>query len=111
MGLAICTAYASTFASWGFLVLSSGTRALGTVVPTWWSWPPPPLELVDRLVVVDPASSTGCEWGDEAANENCVQTSVSAGDGGVLGTVTLSKASSGSLWLLTHAAPGETDGA
>jgi hypothetical protein len=51
------------------------------------------MELIDRLVEDDFASSTGCEWGDKAADENRAWTSVLASDGGVLGAVTLSKAS------------------
>jgi hypothetical protein len=68
-------------------------RAPGIAVPAWWLWPPPPSEVVDKLVVDDPTSSTGYEWGDEAADENRALTPVSAADGGILGVATLSKAS------------------
>jgi hypothetical protein len=74
-------------------VLLCVTRAPGTVVLAGWSWPPPPLELVGRLVADDPASSTDCEWGDEAANENRALTPVLVADGSVLGVVYKSKAS------------------
>jgi hypothetical protein len=84
---------ASLIRSRWFLVLSYGMRAPGTAVPAWWSWPPPPSELVDRLVAADFASTTGCEWGDKTVDENRARTSVLAGDGGVLSAVTLSKAS------------------
>jgi hypothetical protein len=77
-----------------FLVLSCGTRAPRTVVLAWWSWPPPMLELIDRLVVVNPASSTGCcEWGHKTTDENHALTPVLAGNGSVFGAVTLLKAS------------------
>jgi hypothetical protein len=59
-----------------FLVLSYGMRAPGSAVLAWWSWSPPPSELVDRLVVNDFVSSTGYEWGDKAADENCALTPV-----------------------------------
>jgi hypothetical protein len=39
--------------------------------------------LVNRLDANDFASSTGCEWGDKAADENRALTPILAGDGGV----------------------------
>jgi hypothetical protein len=50
-------------------------------------------ELVDRLAAVNPASSTGCEWGDKTTDENHALTLFLAGDGIVLGAVTLLKVS------------------
>jgi hypothetical protein len=49
--------------------------------------------LDDRLVAINSASSTGCEWGDKTTDENHVLTPVLAGDGSVLGAVTLLKTS------------------
>jgi hypothetical protein len=84
---------ASLIRSRWFLMLFYDMRELGTTVPAWWSWPPPLSELVDRLVADDFASSTGCEWRDNAADENRARTSALVGDGGVSGAVTLLKAS------------------
>jgi hypothetical protein len=84
---------ASMFRLWRFLVLFCVMRTHGTAVLAGCSWSPPPLELVNRPVADDLASSTGCEWGDKAADESRALTPVSVGDGSVLGVVYLSKAS------------------